>query len=170
MTEADNPYESPGDLPAVTDASAQPTKVAPWLATVSFVGLPMLGGIFGFVGYIIASLLLEVQPTDSEPVLSHGQQAILISLPISTLIGVGIGFSLAFCCVRNRAASVMLLLTVASIGYLITRSLWNSQIADYGRDPSEAVLYHPLVAMCGLAVMIAIALVTFPLIRRRHRR
>jgi hypothetical protein len=168
MIEADNPYETSGDLLATTDASAPPAEVAPWLAITAFVGLPVLGGILGFAGYIAASLLLEVQPTQSEPVLSHGQQAILISLPISTLIGVGIGASLAFCFVCHRAVSALLLLIVASIGYSVTRSLWNSQIDDYGRDPSEAVLYHPLVAMCGLAVLIAFALIAFPLIRMRR--
>jgi hypothetical protein len=132
---------------------------------MAFVLLPIFGGIVGFAGYIAASLLLEIQPTAGEPVLSHGQQAILISLPISTLIGVGIGFSLAFCFVVHRVISAALMLGVAAIGYSITRTLWNSQIADYGRDPSEAVLYHPLAAMCGLAVLIALAMIVFPALR-----
>ncbi len=42
--------------------------------------------IAGFVGYIFASLTLEDRDTATEPILSYGQQAGLISLPMCTLI------------------------------------------------------------------------------------
>jgi hypothetical protein len=167
MNKSENPYETFRDAPSGLRSPLPATEFAPWLVTTSFIALPIGGGVLGFAGYIAACILLEVQPTETEPVLSHGQQAIFISLPISTLIGVGIGISLAFCFVCHRVISATLLLAVAAIGYSITRALWNAQIAEYGRDPSEAVLYHPLAAMCAFAVLVAIATVVYPTIRRR---
>lgn len=162
MSDPISPYETKTGLRTVPGAPVSTSGFAPWRAAAAFVSLPVFGGVLGFGGYIAASSLFEVESTKSEPILSYGQQAMLISLPISTLIGVGIGVSLAFCFVCHRAVSATLLLMVAAIGYSITRSLWTSQIAEYGRDPSEAVLYHPLAAMCALAVVIAFAIVVIP--------
>jgi hypothetical protein len=103
----------------------------------------MIGGIAGFVGYIFASITLEDRDTATEPILSYGQQAGLISLPMCTLICAATGFGVAFTIGRKYVTSVLLLLAVAFSGWAINNSLWNDKIKKYGPDPSEAVLYYP---------------------------
>ena len=142
-----------------------------WLTPLVFIGLPLLLGAVGFAGYIALAIVLEVQPTETQPVFSHGQQAILISLPICTLISVSIGISLAFLVVRQRLIAAFLFSLIAIVGYVVTCSLWNAQIAQYGRDPSEIVLYHPPIGYSAVSAILAVTvtvLVLYGSIRRRN--
>jgi hypothetical protein len=91
-----------------------------WLAPFGFIAPPLLFGISGFAGYIVLAFALEAQPTGTEPVLSHGQQAILISLPICTLLGVCMGTALAFLFAGQRLTSAFLLFSIAIAGWAIT--------------------------------------------------
>ena len=117
--------------------------------------LPLLGGFIGFAGYIAAALLLEARDGVSGPRLSYGQQAGLISLPICTMIGAAIGFGVSLSLARRYLFSIVLLLFVWLCGCGIVNSMWNDQIARYGRDPSEVVLYYPPLAFSILALIAA---------------
>lgn len=158
--------------PVAEGAAAQerpPVERLAWLTPLAFIGLPLFLGTAGFAGYIALALGLEVQPTESEPVLSHGQQAILISLPICTLLAASVGIALAFLVAGQRLFAALLLCSIAIIGYSITRSIWNAQIAQYGRDPSEIVLYYPPAGYAAVSAILAI-LVTVGALRGRKRR
>jgi hypothetical protein len=127
---------------------------------VGFSLLPFIGGVFGFGGCIFAATLIESRNTATEPILSYGQQFGLISLPICIMIGAAIGLGFAFSVARRYAVSILLLLLVSLAGWALNNSFWNDQIARYGRDPSETVLYYPPLALSGLA-FIAAVLVAF---------
>ena len=115
-----------------------------------FVLLPMLGATVGFAAYVASGLAIEsfFMPSRSGPTLSYGQAAGLVSLPISTIIGAASGFAVAFAWTGRWLVSSALLLLVAIIGASAVLRVWNQQIAHYGRDPSEMVLFYPPLALC----------------------
>ena len=53
------------------------------------------------------------------------------------------------------------------MGWLITRSLWNTQIAQYGRDASEVVLYYPPVGYAAATACFALLLSVSMFVRRQ---
>ncbi len=135
--------------------------------------LPGLGAIVGFLGFFGMAMILEAMfPLPSgAPVLSHGQQAALFTLPICTLAGFGIGIGLAFAFSRQRAIAIIALLSTSAITYAINNRLWVDQISRYGRDYSEMVLYYPptifAVAAMVLAVLVAGLAATSSIFRLR---
>jgi len=137
------------------------------LATLAFFGLPMIGGIAGFVGYIFATTILENRDTTTDPVLSYGQQAGLISLPMCTLISAATGLGVAFTIARQYVTSVLLLLVVSLCGWATNNSLWNDQIKRYGPDPSEAVLYYPPLVCSGIALFTAVIVAAWATLAKR---
>ena len=161
-------------IPPVADATTATKKQASavrfeWLTPFAFIALPLLLGIAGFAGYIALAFALEVVPAETEPVLSHGQQAILISLPICTLIGASVGGALAFLFARQPLICACLLFAIAIAGYGITRSLWNAQIAQYGRDASEVVLYWSPAGYSALSATLAILVACTTILTRTWR-
>jgi hypothetical protein len=62
----------------------------------------MIGGIVGFIGYLFASTILDKRDVTTEPILSYGQQAGLISLPMCTLISAVTGLGIAFTLTRQK--------------------------------------------------------------------
>ncbi len=115
----------------------------------------VIGGAAGLAGSIFGGLALELHVASTRPagpVLSYGQQFGMMIVPLCTLIGAAIGFSVALAFSRYPILAIILLLTTSFVGWGITGAMWNSQVADYGPDPSEVVLYYPPTAMCILAV------------------
>lgn len=151
-----------------TDAQSPPTDDtrAVLFPLLSFIVIPVIGAVTGFVGYLVGALLLEKAFLSNRTgsMLSYGQEAMLISLPQCTVLGAGLGIAAAFLRVKHRLAGTTILCLVASLGTLNTASRWSAQIAVYGRDPSEIVLYYPPLAICSLALM-AVAWIVL----RRHR-
>ena len=129
----------------------------------------MFGGVAGFTGYLFAAFILENRVTSGEPILSYGQHAGLISLPMCTLISAAIGLGLAFSIIRQYATSILILLLVSLSGWAINNSLWNDQIRTYGPDPSEAVLYYPPLACSGIALFIAAVVAARALLEKRKQ-
>ncbi|MEM6330914.1 MAG: hypothetical protein AAF790_11775 [Planctomycetota bacterium] len=138
---------------------------------IAFVTLPLLGGAVGFGGYLVAARALEARIAESEaaPRLSYGQQAALISLLITTLIGFCVGLGAAMALGRQRAFSICVLLATGVAGCALIAMLWGNQVARYGRDPSEAVLYYPPLVAALLAMAAAATLGVAPLVARRRR-
>lgn len=114
------------------------------------------GGIVGLVGYWVAAFLIEASLDLSGPGLSYGQQAFYVSQPLCVLIGGGIGLGVALLLVRLPFVSFLTLALVSYGGWYSNNSLWNNQIARYGRDPSEFVLYYPPMAFSLLALIAAV--------------
>ena len=81
--------------------NAYPEDMNSSFVIVGFGLLPILGGIFGFGGCIIAASMIESRNTAKEPILSYGQQFGLISLPICTMIGAAIGVGFHHCGSRS---------------------------------------------------------------------
>lgn len=166
MHDDDPPYRSPTTLGQhITPTDSNTSRSA--IPTMSFLGLPVVGGITGFIGYIFAASILENRDTTAEPILSYGQQAGLISLPMCTLISAAIGLGLAFSIVRQFATSIVLLLLVSLSGWAINNSFWNDQIRRYGPDPSESVLYYPPLACSGIALFAATIVAAGALLAKR---
>ena len=168
MHEDDSPYRSPTPIGTI-DTSANSSSARSIISTLAFLGLPMIGGIAGFVGYIFASITLEDRDTATEPILSYGQQAGLISLPMCTLMSAATGLGIAFKIARQYVTSVLLLLAVSLCGWAITNSLWNDQIRRYGPDPSEAVLYYPPLACSGIALFTAVIVAAWAALANRKQ-
>lgn len=124
---------------------------------IAFILLALFGGGFGFVASIVVGVALEPQ---SDSGLSYGQQFGLIMVPLCTLIGASIGSGISFVYSRYPRIGVIWLLATSFAGWVPTSSMWKSDLAQYGPDPSQAVLYYPPTAMClcslGLAIAIAV--------------
>ena len=167
MTDLESPYRPPRFIAGQDNRTTNSTFTAR-----AYIALPLLGGFLGFAGYITAALVLESRNQTSGPILSYGQQAGLISLPISTMIGSAIGFGIALSVARKYVISVIALFAVAFLGSAVVGSMWSDQVAQYGRDPSEVVLYYPPMAAALLSLAIAVMIGVFASaaqIRRRRR-
>ena len=169
MLDDDSPYRSPVTLDSDTATRRSISSGSAW-TTLSFFGLPIFGGLAGFIGYLFAAVALENRDTTTEPFLSYGQQAGLISLPMCTLISAATGLGIAFSIARQNAISVLLLATVSLCGWAINNAFWSDQITRYGPDPSEAVLYYPPLACSGIALFTATVVAAWaPLAARKNQ-
>lgn len=139
------------------------------ISTTIFVGLPIAGGVTGFVGYLLAASILDTRDTSAEPYLSYGQQAALISLPMCTLTIAAIGLGLAFAVYGQFKISIILLLLVSLSVRTVNNSNWNYQIRTYGPDPSEAVLYYPPLACSGMALLTAVTIGAVAVLRKHKQ-
>ena len=168
MQHEESPYRPP--VSSEHDgATPIPKTMNSSFVTLGFGLLPIIGGVFGFAGCIFAASMIESRNTTIDPILSYGQQFGLISLPICTMIGTAIGLGFAFSVARRYTVSILLLLLVSLAGWTLNNSFWNDQIARYGRDPSEAVLYYPPLVLSGLAFITAV-LVAFVAAAKRQPR
>ena len=165
MTDVD-PYQPVVDIAIESDPSPAPLPRFAAIGSVLFIVFPLLFGLAGFAGYIALAIVLERQPSDNEPILSYGQQAFLISLPLCTMVAALTGGAIAFAFVRKQGFSVVLLFVIALMGWLVTRSLWNAQIAQYGRDASEAVLYYPPAGYAAATACLGLLLLIYMTVRR----
>ena len=120
--------------------------------------------MIGFFGYLAASLILETRIVPTEPSLSYGQMAMLIPLPICTIIGVS-GFATPLAAVRWHLTSITLLLLVWFWAFGTINTMWNDQIAVYGSDPSEAVLFYPPLAFANSALVAAVIVAIVAVVR-----
>ena len=150
-----------------------PTESRTAFVATLLIMLTVIGGGVGLAASVFGGLGLESHAESTRPdgpSLSYGQQFGLIIVPLCALIGSAIGFSLAVAFLRYPIVAIILLLVISMLGWATTSSMWNSQIAEYGPDPSEVVLYYPPTGMCILALFVAgITLLTWivkTLIRR----
>jgi hypothetical protein len=164
----DNPYRSPATLERYftppLSASSQSA-----IATLAFIALPIVGGIAGFTGYLFAATIFENRDTTIESILTYGQQAGLISLPMCTLICAAIGLALAFSFIRQYAIAILILLLASMSGWAINNSFWSDQIRTHGPDPSEVVLYYPPLECSGMALSTAAIVAVWALLTHRKK-
>ena len=135
------------------------------LKSAAFVVLPILGGFAGFIGYIAAAIAIEsrIERWPTESVLSYGQTAAFLSLPLCTLLLASTGFSVALTFTRSLRTCIGVLVLVCAFGSGITCLFWSSQVGQYGRDPSEYVLFLPplVCSLCPLFLAGILALASF---------
>src|SRR5690606_31605677 len=111
MVNNHSPGQQPMDPwePTPTQAGS-PESV--WLVIAHFPILAICGAALGFVGCMVATILLEAGLEVAEPMLSYGQQWGFIVLPLCTLIGAAIGPGVAFAILQRPVISTVLLLLV----------------------------------------------------------
>lgn len=161
-----DPYQPVADVAIEREPQTAPSPLHLAIRSVMFIVFPILFGLAGFAGYIALAIMMERPPADNEPMLSYGQQAFLVSLPLCTIIAASIGGAITVALVGKRGLSVALLFVIALMGWLVTWSLWNGQIAQYGRDPSEVVLYYPPAGYAAAAASLGLFLAICITVRR----
>lgn len=161
-----DPYHPVTDVAVESDLPTAPSPLRLAIRSVMFIVFPILFGLAGFAGYIALAIMLEHQQANNDPMISYGQQAFLISLPLCTMIAASTGGAIAVAFVGKRGLSVALLFVISLMGWLITWSLRNRQIAQYGRDPSEAVLYYPPAGYAAAAACLGVFLALCTIVRR----
>ncbi len=128
--------------------------------------MSMGGLILGTIGYIAAAIALENCIVESEPGLSHGQQAALISTPLCGLTGAMIGLAIALVIERRAFLGIAMFFVTGCVGAGIICSLWSGQISQYGRDSSEIVLYYPPLGAsflcCFLGILTSLMTIRVP--------
>ncbi|AMV35594.1 hypothetical protein VN12_26110 [Pirellula sp. SH-Sr6A] len=164
-----NPYSPPREY--VTTGSVAQEHLAEYdrISPVAFIVLPLIFGIVGFIGYLVLAFALNTYGIVTQPFLSYGQQAVFISLPICTLLTTSVGLASAFIVAGHRFFAALLFTVTAAAGYAITSSLWNAQIAQYGSDPSEMVLYYPPAGYSAIPGILAISSFILALARAIER-
>lgn len=131
--------------------------------TSTFVGA--LIGAGAYVGYgILFDLIVMpalVQPGAAS--LSYGQLWFMVSMPLAALLGAGVGASIAFMRRWNGLVAGLLTVPVPLFVGFATTSLWDSSIRRYGSDPSDGILYTPLLVGSGICIAgnVAIAVIGF---------
>ena len=126
---------------------------------LSFIALPLMGGASGLLSFLAVAFYRELQNQTQQPALSYGQEAVLFTMPLCTVIGAVIGLGIALAMARLHALAICILLASGNVGCSLITSIWNQQIARYGRDASEFVLYYPPMAACAIAMLVAGVLV-----------
>ncbi|HBE68798.1 MAG TPA: hypothetical protein DDW52_11685 [Planctomycetaceae bacterium] len=157
MSASNSPYDPPAQ-----PSTCQRAPRFRSLKSFAFVVLPLLGGVAGFIGYIAAAIAIEsrIERSPIEPVLPYGQTAAFLSLPLCTLVLASTGVAIALALTQSLRASIGALIHVFAIGSGITCLFWASQVRQFGRDPSEYVLFLPplVCSLCPLFVAAIIAL------------
>ena len=135
----------------------------PWipLALMTFAGL-----ILGAIGYFGAAIILEGRRMESEPVMSYGQQAGLVSAPLCAIMCAMMGMSFCLVVGKQRLLGTLLLVANGCVGGLVVNSIWSEQIAQHGRDYSETVLYYPPMSVAFASLLFAVSVGFFALMRR----
>ena len=164
MEKQQNQFE-PSIGPITLYATHSCNEINPVVAGCSFVGLPILGCVFGIVSFVGVSYVLETLypiPVDV-PILSHGQQSVLFTLPICAFIGLGTGISFAFAVIGFRAVAALVLAPFAIIALSINQYLWSMQISTYGRDAySEMALYYPPLVLVFFSAIVLLLIAATP--------
>ena len=116
------------------------------------------GGVSaGAIAYPSMALVAEhwVIPVVEPPIHAYGQQAGLISLPLSSLLGLFAGVACAMFVVGLRWLAAISMFLISFMGAIATLILWSND--GIGVCNSAIVLYYPLFAFCGLIGFAGIA-------------
>ena len=147
-----NPYES-GETANPVEVKSTHTSFD-WLLLLTL--LPFAGLIIGGIGYFAAAIILENRHVASEPKLTYGQQAGLISAPLCAIMCAMIGLSIGLVILRKVLFGISILIVTGCLGGFAVYSMWSSQIAQYGRDSSEVMLYYPPMSVATACLLLAI--------------
>ena len=155
MDRSDNPNVSSEGLDGRRGSS--PRAQLPPVRTTMVILLGSVGVLLGGFAYLVAAIAIETffEARQFTPTLSYGQQAALVSLPLCAVLGGCIGWSIALSYARRRWLAIAMLGVTSLVATMLVTTIWQSQVAEYGRDLSEIVLYYPPLAFCGLAATLA---------------
>lgn len=105
-------------------------------------------------GLLFEQFFMPALRRPGEPMLSYGQQAGLMMLPAG-ILGMAIGLVLLWRTWIARGIAI-------AAPFLIAKgvnSLWNESLAQYGPDPSDQVLYVPILVGAPLCLTIVVTLI-----------
>ena len=121
-------------------------RLAPDITTSVIIGGGIGAACFISYGMFFESFVMPKLRPPEAPFLSYGQQAFMISMPLAAFLGAGVGASIAL--VRWWGLLVASLITIPIpllVAFAVTK-LWESSFRRYGADPSDWILYTPLLA------------------------
>jgi len=141
---------------------------AAFVATVLGVYAAVLGLFAGVGSYLLYVSLFEglVMPSLVPPggsSLSYGQEFAFIMTPLAGILGAGLGISAAFAIHGRRLIGA----AVASVSALwvarVVTVFWMESHSSYAFDPSDWILYVPLLIAAAISLLIVIVLSIFRL-------
>ena len=109
---------------------------------------------------VVLPLVLPPQPH-----LSYGQQIVLVMGPIAAVLGATLGLCASPARRFGTLGRAKITMIVGFLGAAMIGALWHSQVARYGRDRSELILYAPLLFVSLLLIMLGLLL----MVRGRFR-
>jgi hypothetical protein len=130
----------------------------------------LIGGAIGGASYVCYATLFEqfVMPslrTPGAPMLSYGQQC-GVMMVVAFYVGCSIGLSL----VARRWWLTLIAILFPVFIVLAISNLWSSNFAVYGADPSDWIVFVPVVVGSVLCVPLNIVLSIVGYSRRARRR
>lgn len=110
-----------------------------------------LGGVC-YVGYAMIMDLLILPPSGAPggPGLTYGAQAMMIIYPLAILLGSSIGASFA---ITRWWVTVIALAAPGLIAHYCS-GLWREQQARYGADPSDLIVFVPLLTASVVCILL----------------
>ena len=117
----------------------------------------MSGAVVGAVSFVVYGLIFEqfVMPqlrVPGEPMRSYGQLFGLIMLPLGMLLGASAGVSLALARWRNCLTGAAFNVAIPFLVSFTALQLWRSSLAEYGPNPSDWVMFVPLLLASALSL------------------
>lgn len=118
----------------------------------------IIGGMIGAACYTLYALLFErfVMPTlvtPETPILTYGQQCFMISMPLAAFLGVGVGTSIALHRRLGLLAASVITIPIPLLVAFAADKLWEASCSQHGANPSDLILYTPL--LLGSAICFA---------------
>ena len=138
-----------------------------------FTILPMFGVGLGFVGCLVAAQLLKrfgMQHDYESSSTAYGQMFGLFSMPICVALGGAIGVAIALAGISRFGWATAVLLLTSVTCCVVVIHVWDGQIADYGRDPTDIIVYYPPLGFCAVAAAVMIGILAAGLIAARRLR
>ena len=118
----------------------------------------IIGGMIGAACYNLYASLFErfVMPTlitPETPILTYGQQCFMISMPLAAFLGVGVGTSIALLRRMGLLAASVITIPIPLLVAFAADKLWEASCSQHGANPSDLILYTPL--LLGSAICFA---------------
>lgn len=138
------------------------------LLLVLFVSAAVAAALHMFYGLAYELVVLSPQTTVGSVRLSYGQQAMCTTF-FAAQLGALTGVT-AFLCWKGRWLLGVALSIAGTLSMLLLMiSLWRNSVANYGPDPSDHIVYEPLVVGCVVVLAISGVVGVLALIGRSCR-
>ena len=118
------------------------SDAAPYLIGGSIAG----GTVYFCYSLMFDALVLPILIPPGAPVLSYGQEWGMIMLPLSVMLGLSAGAGLFFS-LRRRVVFSGLAPLAVSVAAMVS-GMWHINFQRYGNDPTDLVLFFPLLVGC----------------------
>jgi hypothetical protein len=90
-----------------------------------------------------------------KPQLSIGQQAGMVMMPLTGLFGAGAGSSIVVAKRRRPIIATIVLFGSVSLSSALVLMLWAQDVARYGPDVSQFMLYVPFALVAAIIFLVS---------------